>query len=434
MPQARYRPASAVEGRESRVQRDHAAKPSNILIEERNGKPSPKVIDFGVSKAIGKDSARQAILTQHGAMLGTPAYMSPEQTQWSSRNIDAATDVYSLGVLLYELLAGSLPFDPEKLSRAGPDGTRRIIQEDEPTTLNARLARLGEQAGPMASLRNSSLQALRKELRGDLNWIALKAMEKDRARRYASASDLAADIRRHLRDQPVIAGPPSAAYRFGKFLRRNKMLMGALTSSLLVSLLGSAISTTLDCSRVSFRDAPSSQGLSSAALEEGDNPALRFLLAEATRPIICRLLFRLDGNQDRFLCIDINPDGIRILTTSGGEKGWLWYARSGKPLARLEIRSPHHHPVIGELLLVAFSPEESHIVTALENRSGRIGVQIWDASSGQRLHSLLFSKAGARFFKARPAASGFPPNGGTAYSLFQDGSAPFQDQRRLPRS
>jgi len=210
-------------------------KPSNVLVEEVNGKPVPKIIDFGLAKAMGQQLTEMTLFTEAGAMLGTPDYMSPEQADRNERNIDTRTDVYSLGVILYELLVGELPIGSPELRAAGIEAMLRKICEQEPLRPSTKLKSLGPSAKNSAERRQEEPESLERHLRGDLDWITIKALEKDRSRRYGSASDLAADLRRHLQDQPVSAGPPSAAYRTRKFVRRHRF--GVTVAAAAVMLL-----------------------------------------------------------------------------------------------------------------------------------------------------------------------------------------------------
>src|SRR5579864_2515475 len=198
-------------------------KPSNVLVTEQDGAPVPKVIDFGIAKATDKWAIENTLLTQFGQMVGTPEYASPEQAEVTTGDVDESSDVYSLGVLLYELLIGAVPFDPARLRQAGLSEMLRIIREEEAPPLSRRLTETGDAVADTAARRQTDAASLRRLVDGDLNWITLKALEKVRERRYASVAELIADIQRYLEHRPVLASPPSVVYRTRKFLRRHKL-------------------------------------------------------------------------------------------------------------------------------------------------------------------------------------------------------------------
>ncbi len=200
-------------------------KPANILVEVEDGQPSVKIIDFGVAKAVGQQLTEQTLFTAVGQLVGTPDYMSPEQVRGNGLDIDTRTDVYALGSVLYELLTGVRPLD---LRARGFDQMVRTICEEPPSKPSTRVSTRGGESTTTAERRNTDLKSLSRELRADLDWITLKALEKDRNRRYASASDLAEDLGRHLRDEPVLASPPSAAYRLRKFANRHRALVSSI--------------------------------------------------------------------------------------------------------------------------------------------------------------------------------------------------------------
>jgi WD40 repeat protein/DNA/RNA endonuclease YhcR with UshA esterase domain len=218
-------------------------KPSNILVTLHDGVPVPKVIDFGIAKATEGRLTDATVYTQLHQFIGTPAYMSPEQAEMSGLDIDTRSDIYSLGVLLYELLAGSTPFDAKELMASGIDQMRKTIREKEPPRPSTRFATLqGEELTTAAKRRSADQAKLLHQLKGDLDWIVMKCLEKDRTRRYETANGLAADLKRHLNNEPVVARPPSAAYKFQKLARRNKLAfaaVGAVTMALVLGIIAS---------------------------------------------------------------------------------------------------------------------------------------------------------------------------------------------------
>ena len=197
-------------------------KPSNVLVTLYDGQPVPKVIDFGIAKATQQKLTERTMFTGIGQILGTFEYMSPEQAEMNQLDVDTRTDVYSLGVMLYELLTGSTPFTKDQLREVGLEEMLRTIRETEPPKPSTRLSDSGEALTTISSVRKTEPAKLSKLVRGDLDWIVMKALEKDRTRRYETANGLAADIQRFLNDETVKASPPSARYRMGKFVRRNK--------------------------------------------------------------------------------------------------------------------------------------------------------------------------------------------------------------------
>jgi serine/threonine protein kinase/tetratricopeptide (TPR) repeat protein len=213
-------------------------KPSNVLVTRHDDRAVVKVIDFGIAKALDQQLTDKTMFTGFGQMIGTPLYMSPEQAGLSGLDVDTRSDVYSLGVLLYELLTGTTPFERERMRGVGYDEIRRILREEEPPRPSTRLSTVGPAAVTASEKRKSDPRRLRRLLRGDLDWVVMKCLEKDRARRYETASALAADVERYLAGEPVLAGPPGMRYRLRKFLARNKRPVLAASAILLLLVLG----------------------------------------------------------------------------------------------------------------------------------------------------------------------------------------------------
>ncbi len=223
-------------------------KPTNVLVAAYDGKPVPKVIDFGVAKALGQQLTERTLVTRFGSIVGTLEYMSPEQAEFNAMDVDTRADIYSLGVLLYELLTGTTPLSSERLKQAAMTDVLRLIREEEPPKPSTRLSDSRDSLASISAQRRLEPASLTKEVRGELDWIVMKALEKDRNRRYETANGLARDIDRYLNDEPVEASSPGTGYRLRKFVRRNRGPVLA-ASLLLVALAGGVVGTTIGLMR-----------------------------------------------------------------------------------------------------------------------------------------------------------------------------------------
>ncbi len=411
-------------------------KPSNILVTLHDGVPVPKVIDFGIAKATGGRLTDATIYTQLHQFIGTPAYMSPEQAEMSGLDVDTRSDIYSLGVLLYELLTGCTPFDAQTLMAAGVDAMRRTIREQEPKRPSTRLARLGlDHLTTAAQRRSVDTTRLLRQLAGDLDWIVMKCLEKDRTRRYATANGLATDLQRHLIHEPVTARAPSAAYKFQKAWQRNKIAFTAAAAVALALLAGAAISTWQAIRATNAQGAEVKQRLAAEKAEalasaqqkkaELEKQRAEEQLARAERLVYASKIMmaqtdfemgngglalhylsecqpNLRGWEHRYLSTRINakqtlaghtkevssvaysPDGLRMVTGSYDSTAKVWDAATGQELFALTGHK-------GFVMSVAFSPDGQRIVTG----GGPWGVgklpgeaKVWDAQTGQLLLEL----------------------------------------------
>ena len=215
-------------------------KPSNVLVTLGDGKPVSKVIDFGIAKATNQRLTELTIYTRFEQIIGTPMYMSPETVQMSSLDVDTRSDIYSLGVLLYELLTGATPFDKRLFEQAALNEIRRIVREEEPPKPSTKVSALGETSTTIAAQRATDPHNLTRSIKGELDWIVMKSLDKDRTRRYDTVAAFAQDIRNHMDDHAVTASPPSLAYRLHKFTRRNRLVLAATVAVMFSLLLGLA--------------------------------------------------------------------------------------------------------------------------------------------------------------------------------------------------
>jgi WD40 repeat protein/tRNA A-37 threonylcarbamoyl transferase component Bud32 len=376
-------------------------KPSNILVTLHDGVPVPKVIDFGIAKATtGQRLTDKTVFTAFEQFIGTPAYMSPEQAEMSGLDIDTRSDIYALGVLLYELLTGQTPFEQKALVAAGLDEMRRIIREQEPVRPSTRLSTLADpERTTVAKRHGAGPPQLIHLLRGDLDWIVMKALEKDRALRYDTANGLAMDVERFQSHEPVVARPPSTVYRVRKFVRRNRVMVGAAAMVGVVLVLG-ILGSTWQAIRAAKAEREQSRLRQHAeaqayvanmrvmqeAAEDNDVGHFRELLQEtASNPArgfewyYWQRQMHLDirtlrGHSGGVRSVGFSPDGHRIVTGSLDGTAKAWDAASGKELVTFK----GHRAGINS---VAFSPDGQRIVTGSLDGTAKV----WDAASGKEL-------------------------------------------------
>ncbi len=354
-------------------------KPSNILVTLHDGVPVPKVIDFGIAKATEGRLSDGTVYTQFLHFVGTPAYLSPEQAEMSGLDIDTRSDIYSLGVVLYELLTGSTPFDGQKMVASGIDQMRKTIRESEPARPSTRLSalNLNRSLNPAPNL--SSQFAIDP----DLDWIVMKCLEKDRSRRYDTANGLALDLQRHLSNEPVLARPPTTAYKLQKAWRRNKIVLSSASAVAAALVIGTSVSLwQLFEAR--------KEGDKARIAQKAENDALQ----QANYNLYVAKI-NLAGQAWEHH----NIERLRELlsqTRSFPERGFEWYYWQRQAHLRLAELSGH----LSTIDSVVFSPDGRHVLTGSHDKTARV----WDAATGQELFRLIGHTAGI-------ASAAFSPDG-----------------------
>ena len=368
-------------------------KPSNVLIALYDGKPVPKIIDVGVAKAAGPRLTDGTLYTEFGAVVGTLEYMSPEQAELNQLDIDTRSDIYTLGVLLYELLTGSTPLEPKRIKQSVFLEVLRLIREEESPRPSLRLSRTDELPS-IAACRHVEPRKLSGLLRGELDWIVMKALEKDRNRRYETANGLAADLRRYLDDEPVQACPPSGRYRFGKFARRHKLgltLAGTFAAAMLIGLAGLTVSIVLITREkdrkvsalLQARDSATAADLQRGLAEEQRNIAARHEKSAREQELLARRrLYASQINLANQAFQAGSParaigllEGLRPRFDEVDLRTFEWYYlwRSCHPGKQLNWQS------LQRIESVAFSPDGRTVASG-----GMENIKLWDVATGKQ--------------------------------------------------
>jgi WD40 repeat protein/serine/threonine protein kinase len=373
-------------------------KATNILIAPYDGKPVVKVIDFGIAKATGQRLTDKTLFTEFGAVVGTLEYMSPEQAELNNQDIDTRSDIYSLGVLLYEVLTGTTPLDRTRLKQSGFAELLRIIREEEPPRPSTRLSEAKDSLPSISAQRRMEPAKLTKLVRGELDWIVMKALEKDRNRRYETANAFAADVQRYLNDEAVLACPPSAMYRFRKFARRNKVVLATTSVVALALLLAAAALATStvvtaralqaqtrakdDLRRDAYfhRITLAYQDLSADNLGR----ALK-LLEECPEDLrewewhylmrLCKVEPLVLRNMTEANGLAFSPDGKRLASAGGDGAIKIWNSRTGNVIQT--IAKAHADSVV----CVAFHTDGKHLASVGADRR----VKVWDLTTEEEV-------------------------------------------------
>jgi len=367
-------------------------KPSNILVVMHDVTPVVKVIDFGVAKALGQELTEKTLFTGFAQMVGTPLYMSPEQAGQSGLDVDTRSDIYSLGVLLYELLTGTTPFIKERFKQAGYDEIRRIIREEEPPKPSTRLSQSTESLAEVSAQRQTEPAKLSKLVRGELDWIVMKALEKDRNRRYETAAGLAADVRRYLADEPVQACPPSAGYRLRKFVRRNRGPVLAV-SLLILALVGGVVGTTWGMVRATDAEAGLAANNVTITAEQKHTKDALGREQRAKDDLIQMLYYQRVGAAAYARDRSRNGLAEELLEQCRELRGWEWHYVKRLPFSPI-LKLPHDDVVSG----VAWSADGRLLASGSLNGS----VKVWDARTGDLRFPLPALKWGARHVAFSP--------------------------------
>jgi WD40 repeat protein/serine/threonine protein kinase len=367
-------------------------KPSNVLVCMQDGKPVAKVIDFGVAKAMNQRLTEETVYTEFGAVVGTLEYMAPEQAEMSPLGVDTRADVYALGVLLYELLTGTTPLDRKRLKKVAFLEALRLIKEEEPPRPSTRLTQSKESLAGMAARRRTAPARLTKEVRGELDWIVMRCLEKDRTRRYETANGLARDIERHLAGEVVEACPPSAAYKLRRLIRRNRLAFGMAALIAAVLVLATVVSTTQALRARAAEERAREEGARAEDLARTEAAAharaleQTKLATQRAEDLAHRLyIHRVNLAYREAMANNVAQADALLEACEPNRRGWEWaYSKRLCHLEAMTLSGLAGAGVPGTVHGVAWAPGGRRIAAA--NNDGTIG--IWDAGSGRLLRSL----------------------------------------------
>ena len=414
-------------------------KPSNVMVTLYDGKPVPKVIDFGVAKATEQKLTERTLFTQYGTMVGTLEYMSPEQAEMSALGVDTRSDIYSLGVLLYELLTGSTPLTTKRMKEAAYAEILRLIKEEEPPKPSTRLSESGDALASISAQRQMEPAKLTKLVKGELDWIVMKCLEKDRNRRYETASGIAADVQRHLNDEPVQACPPSPMYRFRKFARRNTRALAAVSLVAMAMLLAVAVlatSTVLIARALRAETLAKEElrqdsyfhriALADRELSVNNLKRARDLLEECPEDLrqwewhylmrLCRVEPIVLRDTTEINSLAFSPDGKLLASVGSDGAIKVWNVETGMVTKTLE--KAHS----GFACSVAFHPDGKHLASVGADKK----VKVWDLTT--RPPALAFSRPCDGSHSSLTAhAAAFNPKDGRQLAAGNDGDVTVWD-------